>query len=89
MKIIDAVERINQGEEVTKVRYITEQDKELLQYKQKVVRLQNVLLESRKQLTNYITSFEHYLSKSDYAAFLKNISNLNKSIPHHSEIKNI
>lgn len=89
LKINDAVERINNGEEGVKARYVSDNQKELLQYKSKVIRLQNVIIEARKQLTNYIGSFEHGLTKSDYAAFLKNISKLNQSIPHHSQVKDI
>ena len=89
LQVISAVERINAGEEDVKLKYISDSQKEILQLKSKVIRLQDVILESRKQLTNYINSHEQHLNKSDFSAFLTSISKVNQSIPHHSKVKDI
>jgi Mg2+ and Co2+ transporter CorA len=89
LQVISAVERINEGEEGVKLKYVSDNQKEIAQLKSKVIRLQDVILESRKQLTNYINSHEQYLNKSDFSAFLTSISKVNQSIPHHSKVKDI
>ena len=89
LQVISAVERINAGEEDVKLKYVSDSQKEILQLKSKVIRLQDVILESRKQLTNYINSHEQHLNKSDFSAFLTSISKVNQSIPHHSKVKDI
>lgn len=89
MQVILEAGSQSMGNPIKEVKYISEENKELSQYKSKCHRLEKSIENSRKELTNYIQSFETKMTKSDYANFIIGISKLNKSIPHHSQIKSI